>query len=246
MTHRTPSTQEAAPLKSIAQLVILLLGIVGLLVSLAPLADAAPPRCTRSCPPIDGGGGGGGGGGAGGFPSTPLTGRFTYFDRSPNDNSDHPLSGNKVELWRGSKGFLGITSWESFATVHLDSDGRLSQSVAFDPDVTYALRIFATNDAAVVYPATVIDVGGSFFARPGDDGHEIKLRADASGQALDFSYRFADATRASEFNIASTLQYARTWAVANRDARESDDIPPVRVQPAAIATFYNSPTGSST
>lgn len=108
----------------------------------------------------------------------------------------------------------------------------------------YAMRLFATNDAARVYPQTVLDPGGPYWTEPGDPGTPIQRTAWNAGDVLDFSYAFTDRNRGKYFNIAEVIRRAKAYAGAHRDPAETDPIPVVAVQPSTPLglTFYDAPT----
>jgi hypothetical protein len=167
-----------------------------------------------------------------------LKGHLTYVDDGPTGSFQRPIANAKVELWVRPPGLISV--WSKFATTSTDAAGNVSYPTPLiTPGATYAIRVFATNDAAAVSPQTGIDLGGAYWTEPGDPGAPIQRRADTTGVALDFSYDFTDRNRGKYFNIAETIRRARAFADARRG--DSDPIPRVTVQPSALSTFYNMP-----
>ena len=166
-------------------------------------------------------------------------GHFTYADDGPTGcvpTTDRARQGRAL----APSARVCSASGRSSRRSPTDSAGDLSYPTPLTaPGTTYAMRVFATNDAAAVNPQTGIDLGGTYWTEPGDPGTPIQRRADTNGVALDFSYDFTDRDRGKYFNIAETIRRARAFADARRG--DSDPIPRVTLQPSAISTFYNMP-----
>jgi hypothetical protein len=148
---------------------------------------------------------------------------------------------DKLEVWRFASGALGIWTWGRLTTVETDANGSFSTTTQLPaPGTVYAVRVLASNPAAVVFPQTVVD-GGPYWTEPGPTGNPRQIKATLNGQVLDFSYDFTDRNRGKYFNIAETIRQAKAFVDARRDPGEHDAVPSVTVQPAALTTFYNSP-----
>jgi hypothetical protein len=242
--NSTSGGRRGRRVRFLGLLVALTFGVAGFVVPLTSTPALAIP--CDDCDPGGGGGGTGGGGGGGGGWASPVTlrGTFSYIDDGPSATTfQRPIAGATVEIWRYAPGFLGIWTWGLFATTATGADGAVSFSTPIGTSGTvYAMRLFATNDAARVYPQTVLDPGGPYWTEPGEPGAPIQRTAWNPGDVLDFSYAFTDRSRGKYFNIAEVLRWARAYAGARRDPAESDPIPVVAVQPSApLGTWYNAP-----
>ena len=207
----------------------------------AASAEAIPPPCFPC--DIDQEPGGGGGGGGGPQPVT-VTGTFRYSDTNPAGAAlMRPIAGVKVEVWRFAPHAGPVWTWAHDRSATTDANGRISVSFPFqEPGIIYALRITATNDAAVVWPNDAVHTV-PFHQEPGQpDGAKIHRTANTAGATLDFSYDFTDGWTPQHFNLAEVLRHARAYAAARRHPGESEPIPAVGVQPTSVGgTWYNAP-----
>ncbi|MFI6076393.1 hypothetical protein ACIA5C_33105 [Actinoplanes sp. NPDC051343] len=206
---------------------------------LTPAAAAAMPPCQSANPPPICDGEGGGGGGPVWPPTTvDVTGTFTYQDTG----GPRPIAFAQVEVWRFEPRTLGIWGWAKDFTIATDANGKVSARYGFDePGVIYALRIFASNYAAVVWPDDAHTE--PFREQPGEpDGQVIERTVQQAGDVLDFSYAFTDSWSSKHFNLAETIRHGYDFAAARRDPAESDPVPRVAVQPTTwTRTWYNAP-----
>ncbi|MGK5114446.1 hypothetical protein [Geodermatophilus sp. CPCC 205506] len=205
---------------------------------LAAAPAAAEPKCDGPNPPriCDGEGGVG----ATPRPTTvSVTGSFTYQDGT----RPRPIAFAEVEVWRFAPRILGIWAWGKDFSLTTDAAGRISARYGYDgPGIIYALRIFASNYAAVVWPNDAVH-SEPFREQPGEpDGAPIQRTTTNAGQVMDFSYAFDDGWTPQHFNLADAIRHGYDFAVARRDPAESDPIPRVGVQPtSASGTWYNAP-----
>lgn len=168
--------------------------------------------------------------GGGGVSQDVLKGTFQYQD----SNGDRPIAGATVEVWTEEpRGICGIRSWDKRHTSRTGSDGSLRVSIAHQAgeNVKYALRVFASNDAATVMPGTAIDVTPFYVEPQGPDGSPHYV-AQTAGTA-DFSTTFRDRSSAGRFNIADAMRHGHRYAVESRAAGETEPLPPVTVQISA-------------
>src|SRR5262249_42918343 len=99
-----------------------------------------------------------------------VTGTFRYLD---SDGTLRPISSARVEIWRFAPRFLGIWSWGNDATVATNGSGSISVPMSFvKSGVIYGVRVFATNNAAVVYPNAAINTG-PFYQEPGQPSGSV-------------------------------------------------------------------------
>jgi len=183
---------------------------------------------------------------AGGTPwPVKVSGTFRYRDSNPTGSgfTMRPIVGVKVEVWRFAPHIGSLWTWAHDRSTTTDDNGSISVSFPFqEPGIIYALRVTATNDAAVVWPHDAAHTV-PFHQEPGEpDGANIHRTATSPGAALDFSYDFADSWSPQHFNLAEDLRHARAYAVARRHPGELEAVPPVGVQPTSVTgTWYNAP-----
>jgi hypothetical protein len=210
-------------------LAALLAALIVLLAS--PSAQAVP---CRNC---EGDGGGGGGGSTSRAPIR-LTGTFRYADTA----GLRPIAFANVQVWRfAPHGVFGVWSWGWERTITTDDTGRISTTFPFDVrGAVYALRVYATNYAAVVWPNDAAHLK-PFHQEPGEpSGSGIQRAATPAGQVLDFSWDFTDGWTPQHFNLAETVRQGFDFASARRGPRESDPIVQANVQPTSVTgSWYN-------
>lgn len=161
-----------------------------------------------------------------------VRGHFTYSDT----NGAKPIASAKVEIWR-----YAYWTWANAATVWTNSDGRFEQPMPFlGSGVVYAVRVFATNAGAVVWPDDVVHTF-PFYREPGEPGTKYTRTVRTSTDVADFDYNFSDAFAVKHFNLAETVRIGYQYAAARRDPNERDGLTPVNVQPtgAAVMSWYN-------
>lgn len=167
-----------------------------------------------------------------------LRGTFNYHDSA--DLQLHPIIDAKVEVWRYAPGFLGIWGWGKASTVYTDDSGSINTQLALVASgEVIALRVFATNHAAVVWPESTVHTT-PFYREPGEpDGQPIHRTARSNSDVLSFSYDFAETWSAQHYNIAEALRRAAVYANANLPKH----LPLVNAQPTTItsnnSSFYN-------
>ena len=184
-----------------------------------------------------------------------ITGTFRYLDRDsapsflPDGTSTttttrtlRPIVAAKVEIYARPPG----ANWGSspVATARTDDSGAISVPVTQLPGTTYALRVYAFNDAAAVWQKVVLPTG-PFWEEPGrPEGAAIRLPAPSPTGTVDFSWDFNDFWTAAHYNVADTIRLGRQYALARRHPVESasNPIPEVSVQPSsgwAGVSHYN-------
>jgi hypothetical protein len=141
---------------------------------------------------------------------------------------------------------LGVWSWGYERSLTTNEAGGVSTTFPFDVDgVIYAMRVYATNYAAIVWPN---DAGHTlpFHQEPGQpSGSKIHRTATAPGQVLDFSWDFADGWTPQHFNLAETVRRGFDFASARRDPNESDQIALANVQPTSVTGSWYNPTADT-
>ena len=173
--------------------------------------------------------------------ATTVTGTFQYRDTNPvnGTTTDRPIVDAKVEIWRFRNRGIFWT-WDKDADATTDANGRISINMPFVEDgVIYALRVFATNSAAVVWPNDAVHTM-PFHREPGDDDNaRIHRTEHAPSDVLDFSYTF-HSWSSQHFNIADVARIGKAYADARRG--ETDVIPPAAFQPTSVTgSWYNAP-----
>jgi hypothetical protein len=213
---------------------LLLVTAIAVAAALLAPSHALAAKCD-DCPDT----GEGGGGPGGGLARTTVTGTFRYADTA----GLRPIAYANVEVWRFANHGFGVWTWAKDATVVTDQSGMLSTSFEYgEPGIIYALRVTATNYAAVVWPNDAAHTV-PFHEEPGEPtGSNIHRTATMAGQTLDFSFDFTDAWTPQHFNIAETVRRGYDFAVARRDPSESDQIEPINVQPTSVTGSWYNPT----
>jgi hypothetical protein len=177
--------------------------------------------------------------------ATTVKGTFKYKDKNPMTQTevDRPIANAKVEIWRfRSRCFLCPWTWGKDATTTTDTNGSISVDVPFAGDgVVYGIRVFATNNAAIVWPNDAAHTL-PFHREPGeDDGRIMHLKEHSASSVLDFSYTF-HGWSSQHFNIAEVVRQGKLYADARRSLDETDPIPPVNIQPTSVTgSYYNAP-----
>lgn len=178
--------------------------------------------------------------------ATEVTGTFKYKDTNPTtgEQTDRPITGAKVEIWRfRSRCLFCLWTWGKDGETTTDANGRISVNMAFAGNgVVYGLRVFATNDAAIVWPNDAAHTL-PFHREPGqDDGRIINHIERSPTAVLDFSYTFHGDYSPQHFNIAEVARHGKAFADARRAAGETDPITPAAFQPTSIiGSYYNAP-----
>jgi hypothetical protein len=173
--------------------------------------------------------------------ATTVKGTFHYKDTNPatGAQTDRPIVDAKVEIWRFRPRGV-FWSWGKDAETTTDASGNISVNMPFaENGVIYQLRVFATNDAAIVWPNDFLHTM-PFHREPGDDDNARIHRIERSASdVLDFSYTF-HGWSSQHFNIAEVARHAKAYADARRDPSETDPIPPAAFQPTSVTgTYYN-------
>ena len=109
--------------------------------------------------------------------------------------------------------------------------------------VVYGIRVFATNNAAIVWPNDAVHTL-PFHREPGeDDGRIIHLKGSSS-DVLDFSYTF-HGWSSQHFNLAEVARQGKLYA-DDGDPGRDDPIPPANIQPTSVTgSYYNAPSTRS-
>ena len=169
-----------------------------------------------------------------------VTGTFRFHDElDPLNAPNRPIAFAKVEIWH-----LGIYFWNTWAHVgNATTDGNGAMSFTDTRgDGTYAVRVFATNYAVIVWPNDVLHTA-PFYREPGQPGPVIYRQVLSVNDAVDFSYDFTDQWATQHFNIADAVRHGHDYASARRDPNETDPIPQANYQPTDVTiapvTYYN-------
>ncbi|MDQ4132092.1 MAG: hypothetical protein M3179_02545 [Actinomycetota bacterium] len=218
----------------------LMAALVGTTLALA-VAAPAHAACPTSEPDCERGTWSGGTTASG----TTVTGLFRYSDRDAiNASFLRPISFAKVEIWRYRPGWFGVWSWNHDATSETQADGRFSVKMPYEQSgIKYAVRVFATNPFAVVWPSG----GGSsvpFWTEPGPVGTPIQKTASTNGTTIAFDFDFSDDFRSRHFNLAETAIHGGRYVNLRRG--EADLFPRVNMQPGSEGSWYTPRTTPST
>src|SRR5687768_2052181 len=109
-----------------------------------------------------------------------ILGRFRYADRG----GMVAIRNAKVEVWHRENDFA---FWGAVATITSDNWGQI-RFIDGRSGGTYFLKVYATNDAAVVYPVDWHTLPMSSI--PGMPATQILLRPTSASSVLDFSWDF--------------------------------------------------------
>jgi outer membrane protein assembly factor BamB len=178
-----------------------------------------------------------------------IKGTFNYLDRNPADGTStlRPIVNAKVEIWSCTQGWTGLCVWANARTVKTDSSGSISAQFTHTGTATYGVKVFAENDAAVVWPKDVAHLL-PFYQEPGQpDGAVINKVAKAAGDVLDFSYDFTEFWASAHYNIADAVLLARNFIDPKRDPADAsaEPLPRASIQPNSYPnwlggkTYYN-------
>jgi hypothetical protein len=235
--------QGAAPdRRSIRRLLVLLL------VATAVFAvGAVAPAYARNCEdcdqeePIGGGPSSGGGGGGSGPSHTVVSGRLTYVDPSPEAGSTpKPLAKAELEI-------VGEPLQLVVARTSTDPNGHFSYDVPFAPGTRYFVRVYASNNAAIVFaPAPDADGDGlsdgevPYAAVPTVGGVRVDAPSPSTaGAAIDLSFTFADAESTARFSMMEAVRHGFVYASQLRDPADPDLLGRVGIRVTNWLTFYN-------
>ena len=164
-----------------------------------------------------------------------VIGTFTFTDT----NGPMPIRRANVEVWYHGPNWWDF--WTCVAFLKTTDAGTISYSDSRGAG-WYSLSIYATNDAAIVWP---IDVHlDAFRTEPGPGGSSMHLPVSSASDLLDFSWTFTDDSASRYFNLADTALWGYDYAMARRDPAETDFIHQVFVQPTSwgdflTGTYYN-------
>src|SRR5688572_14018875 len=116
--------------------------------------------------------------------ATVVTGTFPYADAA----GLMPIRNAVVEIWYKGTGLFDV-NWCSAGSVRTNSAGRFTFTDGRSAG-TYSVRVYATNDAVIVYP---VDLHfGAWYASPPNSGPMLVLGSSSVGSVLDFSASFTD------------------------------------------------------
>ena len=160
-----------------------------------------------------------------------IEGRFFYGKGSGNVTTTKYISFAKVEIWRYAPRALGVWAWGHDGDATTDAHGKISKNMPFvESGVIYAVRVFATNYAAVVWPVTISPI--PFYREPtGPDGNPLNQTVNASSDVLTFDFTFNDWESKMNYNFAEIMRRGYDYASSHRDPTETDQIGQVNVQP---------------
>jgi hypothetical protein len=147
-----------------------------------------------------------------------------------------PIRRATVEIWRK---YGGIPVWHNDFTVTTDEQGRIDFTVPpsawLGPGAVYGLRVYATNDAAIVrFRDRPQD---AMYSQPGPPGAEKQLPSYSQSDVIDLSWDFTDLATVAYYNAADALLYGRDYALAHQ--AEPAIIKQVTVMPQSATTFYD-------
>jgi hypothetical protein len=172
-----------------------------------------------------------------------VQGTFRY---ARQNGAQRPIAHANVEIWRFAPRAFGIWGWGHDGDAVTDANGHISREMQFVQNgVIYAVRVFATNYAAVVWPKDAISAV-SFFKEPtGADGNPINLTVNFPSDVLDFTFDFGDAESPLHYNLAEAVRHGFDYAVTHRDPTETESIGQVHIQPHSSGTSFYKPINNT-
>jgi hypothetical protein len=173
-----------------------------------------------------------------------IEGTFRY--EREDGNSTRPIAFANVEIWRFAPRALGIWTWGHDGDATTDSTGKMSKDMPFvQSGVIYAVRVFATNYAAVVWEGDTVSPI-SFYREPtGPDGNPMHQTVNTSSDVRTFDFNFTDPASKIHYNLAETVRRGFDYASSHKDPTEGDQIGRVNVQPQSIGTSYYNPVNDT-
>ena len=144
-----------------------------------------------------------------------------------------PIRRAYVEIWYHGTGVFDL--WNVVGTTTTDNNGRMSWMDA-GSNGTYSLRIYAINDAAIVWP-TDLHVTPYYAAT-------VQMNPSSASSVLDFSAIFTDSYMSRHFNLANTALIGFDYATARRDPRETDVLHQVNIQSTSWVDYITHATGT--
>jgi hypothetical protein len=112
-----------------------------------------------------------------------IEGTFRYERQG---GAKRPITFAKVEIWRFAPRALGVWTWCHDGDATTDGTGKFSRNMTFvQSGVIYAVRVFATNNAAVVWEKDTVNTW--FYREPtGSDGNPLHHTVETSSDVKTF------------------------------------------------------------
>jgi len=170
-----------------------------------------------------------------------VKGKFQY---QRQNGSMRPIRFAKVEIWRFAPRAFGVPAWGHDGDATTDVNGEFTKNMEFvQSGVIYAVRVFATNHAAIVWKRDT--VGQWFYREPGPEGSPIQRTVQTSSDELPFDFDFTDEAARLHYSMADAVRHGFNYAASHRDPSEADQIGQVNIQPHSIpSTHYNPVTNT--
>lgn len=177
-----------------------------------------------------------------------VTGTFTYGDRNPDNGvmTLRPIAFSRVEIWRFRYRGGIFWTWGHDASVTTDENGAISKEMDFrEPGILYALRVFATNRGAIVWPNDAVHTLPFHDEPRMPNGSPQQIRVESPGTSVNFSFNFTAPFSAQHFNLAETVRQGFDYATARRDPTETDVLPRANVQPTSVTNSWYNPVADT-
>ena len=175
-----------------------------------------------------------------------IIGTFQYADFNPATPGVapilRPIQFCKVEI-DGYRQRGLFWTWGLEVTTTTDANGSISVPMNFqEVGVTYRMRVFAENYAALVVPNNLLATG-AFWQEPGyPDGAAFIKTVNYPAVVLDFSYNFTDWYTPQHWSLADAVRHGFDYVKAQREPSQAlaQPLPQAAVHPGfGGSTFYN-------
>ena len=168
-----------------------------------------------------------------------IVGRFRYLD---SDQQFRPIAHAKVEVWTFQPRFWFVWLWGKVAEVQTDANGFVHHEQRIGVrDAVVALRVHASNYAAVVWPNDNVPIHlETYWTAPLANGKPIEHKVRNGNDRFDFTCDFTGNWEALHFNLAETVRHGFDYVASRRDPNERDSLPRADVQPTSwIGSWFN-------
>lgn len=172
-----------------------------------------------------------------------VEGTFRYARQG---GSLRPIAFANVEIWRFAPRALGIWTWGHDGDATTDSNGRISKDMPFvQSGVIYAVRVFASNYAAVAWEKDSVSPI-SFYREPGGaEGNPIQRTVNTPSDVLPFDFDFTDEDSKINYNLVETLRHGFDYASSHKDPTDGDLLVRVNAQIQSLGTGYYNPVNDT-
>jgi Ig-like domain from next to BRCA1 gene len=165
-----------------------------------------------------------------------IKGTFRY---QRQDGTMRPIKFAKIEIWRFAPRALGVWAWWHDGDATTDVDGKFTKNMEFvQSGVIYAVRVYATNNAAIVWKKDT--VGQWFYREPGPEDNPLQQTVETATDEKVFDFDFTDEAARLHYSMADAVRHGFNYAVSHRDPGDPDQVGQANIQPHSLpSTHYN-------